>query len=695
MRQLKIAGIVIAVLGGLAVLASVAALLWVDPNDYRADIERLAQQKTGRPLHIGGKLDLKLFPYLAIRITDVQLGNVAAYGSEPFLTVREASIGVRLLPLLRKRLEVSRVTVDGLAANLVSRSAGDNNWKDLTESKPDATGGSGGSTRASIAGIDITHASLRYRDAAKQSETSFSNLKVHTGALGGSAPVRVTLDFDYGDGGQKPVAHFSVGMRAQIGKDSARIALHDLDVHGEWLGDVSKGNRPIVFAVRSAAVVLDTQAQTLAPATLDVRLGGLALQLSAAGEKLFTDHLVTGKLKVPRASARNALESLGMTAPVTRDSHALSAFSLSGDYRLTPQQVRLTNIDATLDATRILGSAAVEDLETGALSYALRLDDIDVDRYLSPKVPSQRAKKTPAAPAAEATPLPIETLRKLDVRGTLEMGAATVAGLAFTGVSLPLTVKDGRLHLGPTQAHLFGGTYNGDVMLNAAPMQGDGRPAQLSLNEHFKGVDAGELVKAAFHTTRLSGRGDANVVVMGTGHTDSDILRSLNGKIDVNVKHGAINGIDLWYELRRAQALLRQDPIPARTGPERTPFNTFSGSGNLDRGVLRNEDLTVETDYLKAHGKGTLDLGTKALNYRLVASVYAPPTPGAASGIRDLQAVDLPFVITGTVEEMKVRADLEALAEAQVRQRVNEKVQQKSEELRKKLGDKLKDLLGQ
>ena len=51
-RALKIAGIVVGSLVGLVVLAAVAVLLLVDPNDYRDDIAKLVQQKTGRPLPV-------------------------------------------------------------------------------------------------------------------------------------------------------------------------------------------------------------------------------------------------------------------------------------------------------------------------------------------------------------------------------------------------------------------------------------------------------------------------------------------------------------------------------------------------------------------------------------------------------------------------------------------------------------------
>ena len=684
MQQLRILGIVLAVMIVLAVSAAVAVLLSVDPNAYRGQIERLAEQKTGRRLHIGGPLHLKLFPYLAISIEDVQLDNPRDYGQSAFLSIRRASVGIRLLPILRKRLEVSRIVLDGLSAQLVSRSANDNNWKDLIEPQGNAgrKSGGGSAASASIAGVEITDASLAYRDQTKNTVTALSNLRLRIGAFHDREPVAVALDFDYGDGGPGAIAHLSISAAAQLPAGS--LTLHDLDVHGTWFGGGPQGG--LRFSVRSPALQFDTQTQALAQTTFTAQAGDVTAKLSASADKLFTDRVVTGTLTVP-SIARKDLVSVGLALPRTRDPNALSALSLACQYRLTAQQLQLTQLSLMLDDTHVQGSAAVEDFGAMALGYALKVDRIDADRYLPPKSPPPSGHVASATATSAGAALPIETLRKLDVHGTLEVGQATLQGLAFTGLSLPLTAKDGRIRLGPTHAHLPGGIYNGDIVIDVSPS-----PARLSFNEHVRSVDIGALVQVAFDTTRLSGRGDADFVVTAAGNTYDAILRSLSGKLDFNVKEGAFNGLDLSYEVQSAQALLQQQPPPVRSGPVRTLFNTLSGSATLDGGVLRNDDLDLETDYLETHGKGTLDLGTKrgAIDYRLVTSVYKRPAPGARGG--DAKAADIPLRLTGNLGNLKIRPDLEALAEARLRQEVDKRLQGKGDAL-KQLGDKLKGLL--
>ena len=121
MRIFRLVAIVAGAALGLLLLGIIALFLFVDPNSYRGDIEKAAREHSARVLTIRGKLGLKVFPSLALSVGDVELSNRPGFGQQPFLTVQNASIGVKLLPLLSKRLEVSRVQLEGAHLNLVSR----------------------------------------------------------------------------------------------------------------------------------------------------------------------------------------------------------------------------------------------------------------------------------------------------------------------------------------------------------------------------------------------------------------------------------------------------------------------------------------------------------------------------------------------------------------------------------------------
>jgi AsmA protein len=585
--------------------------------------------------------------------------------------------------------------VDGLDVRLVSRSDEANNWKDLSESEGKEEEAGGESQQATVAGIDVTNSTLVYTDEAEKSVTRLTKLEVHTGALGSGKPVDAAIKFDYDDGGAVPVAKVDLKAVVQLPQGSSKLDVTKLQASGEWIGSPEEAAandepapEPIPFTIEAAVLSVDLDAETLAPATLAAKFADLPVKITARGEKLFGDYVVTGNVLVDSISPREVLPSLGVELPTTADPAVLSSLSYKSDFRLTEKQLQLPALELVLDETQVRGNAAIEDLETMALRFDLSVNAINVDRYLEPE-PKEGEAGTKAADEPP-TDLPLQALRELEARGTLRVGKATLSGLEFADVRLPLDANGGRVHLGPTQARLFGGGYNGDIVLDARPAQ-----ARLSLNEKVRGIDIGALMKATFDTDRVVGRGDANAVLTGTGNTDAAILKSLAGKLDFNVKDGAIAGVDVWYELRRAVALFKRTAQPERpAGAPKTPFKALQGSATLDQGVLRNDDLVADMEYLKANGKGGLDLGAGTIDYRLVAQVYKLPPEGEGAELADLKAAEIPITITGPLADMKIRPDVAGLAKARVKQELEEKKEEVKEELKKKLGDKLKGLFG-
>ncbi len=644
--------IVAGCLVGILVLGVLALLLFVDPNKYRGDIQQAVQQHLGRQLTIQGKIELKILPFLAVALHDVQLGNPPGFGTQPFATVRSASVGVKLLPLLGKRIEVRRIAIDGLSATLISRGE-TNNWQDLTESKqpapPPQQAAPASSPNASIGEVKISDASLVMRDEVKKST------------------VRVAL------------------QKLDIGKlatDAAGSSVQNVDGKGTYLSQTDAqgkngAEQPLPFSVHTAGLTLDARQQSLAPATIEMKFGDLALIITASGQKLSTDRNIEGTISIPKVSLRKMMQALAIVPPVTRDPHALEAFALKSNYHLTRRTLQLSGLNLALDDTHLQGNAAVEDLESDALGFDLRVDSIDLDRYRAPETQKPAAAKDASKSTAPPTPLPLETIRKLNMQGTLRIGTAIVQKLQFTNIVLPLAAKDGRLRLGPTSAGLYGGQYNGDIVLDAHAAQ-----AQLSLNEHLHGTDVGALAKAAYDSTRLSGHADADVVASGTGNTDQALIHSLNGKIDAVVKQGALNGIDIQYELQRAGMLLNRQVPPAHAGPERTVFNTLIAHCTLSNGMLKNDDLRIETDFLKVHGKGTLDISSEAVNYQLAASTLSG-AHAAGGGLDTLKGMEVPLTVTGTLANPSVRPDVEALAKGQLGNMAKQKA---GELLQKKLG---------
>ena len=231
---------------------------------------------------------------------------------------------------------------------------------------------------------------------------------------------------------------------------------------------------------------------------------------------------------------------------------------------------------------------------------------------------------------------------------------------------------------------MYGGQYRGDIGIDATT-----DVARVSLDEHVSNIEFAPLFKDMFDTQRLSGKGNANVKLTGAGRNTDELMKTLDGTVDFNVADGALEGADLWYEIRRARAVLKQQAVPERTGPVRTPFSALKGSGVMKDGVLANNDLDVSMQYLKVTGQGTIDVPKSVLDYRLMATVLRIPREGAdAAQMQDLVDAQIPVKVSGALDDPKVRPDIEGY----VKGRVKEEVKKETQKLEQKLKDKLKGL---
>src|ERR1700722_13748825 len=136
MRNLKLWGVLAG--GIVALLGAVLLGVWllVNPNTYKGKIAAAVQQSTGRELKLQGDIRLSVIPWVALELGPASLGNPAGFGDEPFLSFTHASVRVRLLPLLRQRLEVARVEVEGLDLRLRKNAAGRGNWQGAEPESP-------------------------------------------------------------------------------------------------------------------------------------------------------------------------------------------------------------------------------------------------------------------------------------------------------------------------------------------------------------------------------------------------------------------------------------------------------------------------------------------------------------------------------------------------------------------------------
>lgn len=198
-KYLKIGALVLGGLVLLIIAALITASLMFDPNDYRDRISAAVKEKTGRELTLG-KIELKIFPWLNVSISDARLSNAPGFGDAPFAEMAKVAAGVKLMPLLLdKQIQVSAISLEGLHVNLAKDKTGKSNWEDLLkqEEKPKEPKSKAESQfdldSIDIAGVSISDAAVTYSDAQTGEHYEIKKLKLKTGALAPNAPIDIDL----------------------------------------------------------------------------------------------------------------------------------------------------------------------------------------------------------------------------------------------------------------------------------------------------------------------------------------------------------------------------------------------------------------------------------------------------------------------------------------------------------------------
>jgi len=752
--------IVIIVIAGLIALPFI-----VDPNDYKQEISSQVEKATGRNLTLDGDIKLSVFPWIALELGPLSLSNAAGFKADSFAKVQQAEIRIKLMPLLKKQLEMDTIVLDGLVLNLEKNKAGKTNWDDLvanndvtpdTTKKDNAPSDDGPALSAiSIAGVKLTNANILWSDATTDQTYQLQDFNLNTDPLVPGEATALDMEFDVASSKPQAQAHVKLDSKVMVDLDNQHYKLTDLNLttqaSGEELpfsetnltlsGDINadmlkqlvtiddlkltaqaKNNKQSINADLSAQVSsnLATQQSTVKALVLNAEVldptlpsGKANINLTAdvtADMKQQTmilsalvidayDVLINGDIKASKLLSdnpnfvgniivkpfdlRKLANNLKIELPIMADDSTLEMVQLTTEFEASTKYFNAKLLDLTLDQSKLTGNLAINNFAKPAFDFKLNLDEIDADRYLPPASKTEDVKVTAQAPAETSAPaaenqLPLEALRQINAKGTIDIGKLTISGTHSEQIHVEINATNGLINLSPMSANMYQGQYQGNVGLDAR-----GKTLKLSLNESLKGVKVGPLLKDLTGDDKLSGIANAQAKLTGNGATMMQIKQTLSGNGNFSFTDGAVKGVNIAESIRKAKAALKGDKLPASDSPVQTDFSNLSGSFTATNGIFDNQDLLAMSPLLRINGAGKIDLPREGIDYGLKVSIVETSSGQGGKELADLKGLTVPVKITGTFSNPKPSVDLASM--------LKEKA---TEEVKAKVADKLKDKLG-
>ncbi|PJE32202.1 putative assembly protein [Pseudooceanicola marinus] len=550
----------------LAVVLLAGALLLLPGEKIAGIAADRIEEITGRQLTIAGETRLSYYPVLGVRTGPVSLSNASWSNRGPMFEAESLQIGVDLMALLGGDVRITELDAEAPAILLERNAEGAVNWDLLPEGAASGAGAPATAEEARQITLDrlfIRNASIRYIDAAMDSDQRLEGLELTLSLPDASGPADITLGLDLPGGritGEGRVA------RARTFLDGG---VSDLSLAFSAPGGTAR------FEGRGG----------IAPEAD----GHLVLSVSDAGQ-LFS---VLGE----QASLPGALNGdLGFDGQVT----------LTADGAVSLR-------DGTLRGAG--NAAAVEaDIRPGAvtrITAQVVAETLDLTAFTGSK--GGGSGRSGGGPSGwSSAPVDVSALNLVEGDIVLSAGTVDLGVTRLTQLRSRVTVDRARAVATINQMGVFGGGVTGQLVAN--------NRSGLSIGGDLSaaGVDLNRMLDELAGIDRFTGSADAALNFLAVGNSVQAWMSSLSGSGSLSTGRGTISGIDLDRVLRSgdvsggttifdateasfsiADGVLSNDDLEMRLASI-----TATGEGTVDMGQQRLNYLFTPVALKDDEGRG-------------------------------------------------------------------------------------------
>ena len=602
---------------GLLVLAVLIVPLLIPRGALEEQVEARASAALGRAVAIDGPPDVRLFP-TALTVRGLTVANAEGFAEPHFLAVDEAAVGVRLMPLLSGRVEVTRFDLDAPDIRLEANAEGGANW--VFEPQADEAGDEaqapGELPDVSLGTVRITDARVRYTGAdGRTYEAADADLVIEAPSLDEALTLDGTLMVE--------------GRPAEI---DARIDT-PRRLAETGTGELSVNARIGENAVRAAGTL---------------------------GEALAFE----GRIEAALPQLRDLMALTGAEAPQAGFERLTLAGDVSGDadtFRFA-EGTRVAFDDVAGEGALTVELGGAKPAVTGEVTTGV----LDLRPYLPEAEARPRGEDAPFPPWSEA-PIDLSALGIADADIRFAAEAIRLPTIEVGQSAARLTLTDGQLALTLDRMGLYGGTGAGVLRVDAS-----GPTPRIAARFDMDGVDAGRLASDAAGITRLRGQGAVALDLTTAGASQADLVRNLSGDVRAALGEGAIRGVNLGKVVGAVSEVvtgLRQGGLnvaslaasldavatEARGPEEATDFSSLLVDLDVSEGIVTTDALTMTGPAYAVEGEGTVSLPQQTVRLTLTPSATVPGEDAA----RRLPA---PILVSGTFSEPRIGVDAAPLA---------------------------------
>ena len=268
----------------------------------------------------------------------------------------------------------------------------------------------------------------------------------------------------------------------------------------------------------------------------------------------------------------------------------------------------------------------------------------------------QSATKQKAETTAKAQPA---ARPRSKIRITAQVKEGDLYGMKFHDASGVIVPTRGRLMIHPLDFSVGEGYCNAQVLTDFV----SGGPSRLRISGHAEDVDALEVYRELLNQENIV-RGALRGDFYLTGDIGKNFLPSSYGRFSIQIKDGVLHQFSF---LSKVFSLLNVSQIFALQLPdmdlEGMPYESLTANFQLDKGILKSEDLTIQSEAMNQSYTGQVDLVSKQIDMAMAIHplgtvdkiISRIPVAGWLLTGEDKALLTAHFNVSGEIGDVSVR----------------------------------------
>jgi len=573
-------------LGGLTVIVLLALAL-MDWNLFKHPIERVASEKFGRAVTIGGDLNVHIWSWTpTVTVNQLTLGNPPWEVNRPMAKIEQLEIRLKLLPLLKGEVILPRVAVLKPDVYLHQEKSGRANW--TFENKAPTNERASGPTKLPVVrDLLIESGTLTLADDMRRLKVEGTIQAHEKASKEDSKPFRIE------------------------GKGTINDQPFELQVAGGPLMNLEPEHPyPFKLNITAGDIKVDSDGRVLKPFSL----AELDFDVNFSGRDLAEGFYLT-QLALPNTPP------FRLHAHIARNGMRIGVTDIAGKVGESDWQGKL-DIDATRKRPSVTGDLVSTQLRMKDLAASLGNQpkggnslDAKAEATEASRQPQRKEKAPPPDPDARLFPdayLQLERVRAMDGDVHLRAKSIEAGSVPFKQVALHVKLNNGVLALDPFAFEMPQGHLTGNVKIDARK-----NVPRVHVDVRVKDIQLDQLKgkgKAADAPAPLSGVMQARAVIDGTGDSVHSVMSNANGMLTVILPNG---------EVRSAFAELTGINVAKGVGllltkpNDRAEIRCGVAQFNIKDGLMSAENVTFDTQNVLIKGKGDVKLGPEELSLEI------------------------------------------------------------------------------